>query len=156
VVAADVPLSLPDSELLARWKPAARARDVVGFASARWAAVAMAAACGTPSVRSVVDAGLWPPPTRDRRSGLDAKYLVREQEPASVRGVNRNDVEPTHSSRREKNASFSFEGRLANGMVGRFIRILARPEPSYMPRINESKLCQQLSTKSSKIVSYTT
>ena len=68
--------------LPARWMPAARARDVAGFASARWAAV-MAAAAGigdciisaAPPVVSEVVEVVVGPPTRARRSGLDVKYL---------------------------------------------------------------------------------
>ena len=77
---ADAPLSVdgggdPVDEaataLPARWMPAARARDVAGFAKARCAAVKAAAACT--SVPSEAEVG----PARERRSGLDVKYLWR-------------------------------------------------------------------------------
>jgi hypothetical protein len=74
--------------LPARWKPAARAREVAGFARARWAAccaagfamarwaAVKAAAAGIGDCMSMalpeVEVG---PPTRARSSGLDVKYL---------------------------------------------------------------------------------
>ena len=58
--------------LPARCMPAARARDVAGFASARWAAETAAAAGIGDCVRSAEVVG---PPTRASRSGLDVKYL---------------------------------------------------------------------------------
>jgi len=61
------------TELLARWRPAARARDVVGFARASCAAD-MAAVAGTAGMDDGGSA-LPAPPTRARRSGLDTKYL---------------------------------------------------------------------------------
>ena len=81
---------LPERELLARWKPDASARDVAGFANARWAAVATAAAAAGDivSVRSVAGVSALAP-TRVRSSGLDAKYLVRKRAP--VHGMIKED-----------------------------------------------------------------
>jgi hypothetical protein len=71
--------------LPARWKPAARAREVAGFARARWAAcwvagfararwaAVKAAAAGIGDCMSAALSEV--PPTRARRSGLDVKYL---------------------------------------------------------------------------------
>jgi hypothetical protein len=69
--------------LAARLSPAASARDVAGLDSARWAAVmaAVAAAAGCVSVES----GSPAPPTRERRSGLDAKYLERARIGSAVK-----------------------------------------------------------------------
>ena len=57
--------------------PAAKARDVAGFARARCAAVKAAAAAGAAGIDDCVsapsEAEVRPP--RVRRSGLDVKYL---------------------------------------------------------------------------------
>lgn len=86
--------AFPDTALPARCMPAVRARDVAGFARARCAAVKAAAAAGAAGIDDCISAPSPVPPTRARRSGLEAKY----------------------SSRRAKNASFSCVGRLANGI----------------------------------------
>jgi len=53
-------------------------RVAAGFASARWAAVAKAAVgIGCISVRSWAGSTAAAPPTRERRSGLEVKYLER-------------------------------------------------------------------------------
>lgn len=64
--------AFPDTALLARWMPDAKARDAAGFARARCAAV-KAAAAGTAGTDDCVSAPSES--TRARRSGLDAKYL---------------------------------------------------------------------------------
>jgi len=61
--------------LPARWMPAARARDVAGFARARCAAEKAAAAGIGDCMSAPSEAEVGP--TRARRSGLDVKYLWR-------------------------------------------------------------------------------
>jgi len=68
---ADAATALP-----ARWKPDARARDVAGFARARWAAE-KAAAAGIGDCISALSELEVVPPARARRSGLDVKYSSR-------------------------------------------------------------------------------
>jgi len=114
--------------LLARLIPAASMRDAAaGFAiTARCAAPVIAvvaadvlAGDGT-GANSCVSAPA--PPTLERRSGLEVKYLQERKERAriGVDSVNSSigDVVggATHSSRRAKKASFSCVGRLANGI----------------------------------------
>ena len=62
----------------ARWIPDASIRVAAGFARARWAAVVRAAVgIGCICVRSWAGSMAAAPPTRERRSGLEAKYLER-------------------------------------------------------------------------------
>jgi len=61
----------------ARWIPDASMRVAAGFASARWAAVVRAAVGIGISVRPWAGSTAAAPPTRERRSGLEVKYLER-------------------------------------------------------------------------------
>jgi hypothetical protein len=62
----------------ARCIPDASMRVAAGFARARWAAVVRAAVgIGGICVRSWAGSMAAAPPTRERRSGLEAKYLER-------------------------------------------------------------------------------
>jgi len=69
------PVDETATALPARWMPAARARDVAGFARARCAAEKAAAAGIGDCMSAPSEAEVGP--TRARRSGLDVKYSSR-------------------------------------------------------------------------------
>jgi hypothetical protein len=112
---------------LAWFIPAVSRREAAAgfFVIARWAAAVMAAAPGG-ALLAELGSGDASCPARERRSGLEVKYLQeRAKEGRRCGPLGSSSVwqviggyftSATHSSRREKKASFSCAGRLANGM----------------------------------------